>query len=283
MRFTGHIGQLGIQILVDGESSDTFLQPRIAQCLKIPIEKAHGFKVMVGNGQNLLVEGMIPELPISVQGHQLTIPVYLLPVAGADLILGTTWLATLGPHVVDYSKLSLKFYQEEKFVTLQGESSKSPSQAQLHHLKRMQSTAAIEELFSIQMVEQEVPEDVLKDLPTDIASELALLLHTYSKVFITPTGLPPTRRHSHAIPLKEGSQPVKVKLYRYPHSQKTQIEKMVHEMLDQGIIVLSTSPFSSPILLVKKKDGSWRFCIDYRALNTVTIKDIFQCLQWMNC
>ena len=73
----------------------------------------------------------------------------------------------------------------------------------------------------------------------------------------------------------EGTQPAKVKSYRYPHSQKEQIEKMVHEMLDQGIIQPSTSPFSSPIVLMKKKDGNWRFCTDYRALNVVTIKDSF--------
>jgi hypothetical protein len=73
----------------------------------------------------------------------------------------------------------------------------------------------------------------------------------------------------------EGSNPVKVKPYRYPHSQKTQIEQMIHEMLHQGIIQPSTSPFSSPIILVKKKDGTWRFCTDYRALNTITVKDSF--------
>ena len=104
---------------------------------------------------------------------------------------------------------------------------------------------------------------------------LTTLLHTYKDVFVVPVGLPPPRIQNHSIPLMQGSQPVKVKPYRYPHSQKEQIEKMVQDMLNEGIISPSTSPFSSPIILVKKKDGTWRFCTDYRTLNAIIIKDSF--------
>lgn len=85
-------------------------------------------------------------------------------------------------------------------------------------------------------------------------------------VFDSPVGLPPKRCHEHAIVLKEGSNPVGVRPYRYPQFQIDKIERLIKEMLAVGIIQPSTSNFSSPVILVKKKDGSWRSCVDYRAL-----------------
>nr|GEX35822.1 transposon Ty3-G Gag-Pol polyprotein [Tanacetum cinerariifolium] len=61
--------------------------------------------------------------------------------------------------------------------------------------------------------------------------------------------------------------------YRQPYFQKNEIEKQVRELLSQGLIRPSHSPFSSSVLLVKKSNGSWWFCVDYRALNDITIKD----------
>ena len=82
-----------IQILLDSGSSDNFLQPKIANCLKLPIEHTSNFQVLVGNGNSLVTEGLVKQLEVMVQSHSLILPVYLLPIAGVDLVLGATWLA----------------------------------------------------------------------------------------------------------------------------------------------------------------------------------------------
>ena len=68
---------------------------------------------------------------------------------------------------------------------------------------------------------------------------------------------------------------VKIRPYRYPTMQKDEIEKLVAEMKSTGIIRDSNSPFASLVMLVRKKDETWRLCIDYRQLNQLTVKDTF--------
>jgi hypothetical protein len=92
---------------------------------------------------------------------------------------------------------------------------------------------------------------------------------------VDPVGLPPKRAHDHRIILKPDAQSVAVRPYRYPAAHKDELERQCAAMMEQGIIRRSDSPFSSPVLLVKKPDGSWRFCVDYRALNALTVKDAF--------
>ncbi|XP_019417272.1 PREDICTED: uncharacterized protein LOC109328313 [Lupinus angustifolius] len=275
MKFTGQINGVQLQILLDSGSSDNFIQPRIAKCLKLPIEPATNFRVLVGNGNYLIAEGQVKQVQVMIQGHMLQLSAYLLPVTGADLILGAAWLATIGPHVSDYGALTIKFYLGDAFITLCGDRQSTPTSAQLHHLKRMQHTQAIVELYTLQVHHEDNSVVPLRSVLNNMEPDIEQLLHKYSSVFDKPMGLPPQRIQDHVIPLVEGTSPIKVKPYRYAHSHKNEIERMIREMLHEGIIQPSSSPFSSPVLLVKKKDGTWRFCTDYRALNAVTIKDSF--------
>ena len=110
---------------------------------------------------------------------------------------------------------------------------------------------------------------------SDTPAEIKSLLDQYSEVFEEPNNLPPVRSHDHCIPLKVGSQLVNLRPYRFPHHQKREMEKQIQAMLSSSIIQTSRSPFASPCLLIKKKDGTWRLCVDYMQLNAMTVKDKF--------
>ncbi|MCI26600.1 hypothetical protein A2U01_0047797, partial [Trifolium medium] len=135
------------------------------------------------------------------------LPVYLLPVTGADLVLGAPWLATLGPHIADYSALSLKFYLDGKFVTLHGDKPTLPVTAQFHHIMRLSRNQGIDECYTISFHEMQDETTALFDV--HLPPELSALLAQYAHVFAAPSGLPPLRMQDHSIPLLQGSNAVK--------------------------------------------------------------------------
>jgi hypothetical protein len=107
-----------------------------------------------------------------------------------------------------------------------------------------------------------------------VSQDLQSILSKHQVVCSTPQGFPPSRGvHDHSIPLVPDSFPPDVHPYRHPFSWKNEIEKIVQEFLTAGIIRPSTSPYSSPVVMVLKKEGSWCMCSDFHALNKLTIKD----------
>nr|GEX23665.1 reverse transcriptase [Tanacetum cinerariifolium] len=111
-----------------------------------------------------------------------------------------------------------------------------------------------------------------------VSAEVEQVLTQFDEVFEVPKDLPPQRSHDHQIPLMPNIPPINVRPYRHPPNQKDAIEGMIKELMDSGVIKASQSPFSSPIMMVKKKNDTWRMCIDYRQLNKHTIKDKFPIL-----
>ena len=103
-------------------------------------------------------------------------------------------------------------------------------------------------------------------------------LHKYNSCFVDeiPNKLPPIRGDDdHRIELFQGSSHPNRAPDRVTMAQQEEIMAQVNELLDKGMICPSSSPYCSPVLLVQKKDGSYRMCVDYCALNNNTIKNRF--------
>ena len=86
-------------------------------------------------------------------------------------------------------------------------------------------------------------------------------------------GMPPDRDIEFVIDLVPGTSPVAKRPYRMAASELAELKKQLEELQRIGFIRPSSSPWGAPVLFVKKKDGSMRLCVDYRALNEVTIKN----------
>ncbi|XP_078429554.1 uncharacterized protein LOC144701690 [Wolffia australiana] len=97
----------------------------------------------------------------------------------------------------------------------------------------------------------------------------------FPHVFENPKSLPPVRSCDHQIHLLPDSKPINKRPYRYSYSHKNILEELMQELLEINVIRHSNSCFTSPALLVKKKDGGFRLCIAYRSLNQMTIPNRF--------
>ena len=115
----------------------------------------------------------------------------------------------------------------------------------------------------------------VKELPADQHYKVARLLTEYQDVFSKgDDDLGQTDIIKHTIDTG-GAAPIRQRARRLPFHHQAEVDRQVKDMLNRGIIEPSKSPWSAPIVLVTKKDGSKRFCVDYRRLNSVTVKDCY--------
>ena len=115
----------------------------------------------------------------------------------------------------------------------------------------------------------------LSALSAEEREEACLLLGKYASVFSSHDGdLGCTNLIAHEIPLLDDT-PIRQRYRRIPPSEYEVVKEHISQLLDAQVIRESCSPFASPIVLVKKKDGSLRLCVDYRQLNNKTRKDAF--------
>lgn len=228
--------------------------------------------VLVGNGSVLDCNQVCPDTSLSLQGHHFTVTFHLLPISGANVVLGIEWLRQFRPITTDYTSFSMKFTYMGRLIELHADISNGPQSISAPQVKRLIQTESASALFHLSIIPTQPDPQHL--LPHTIPVIEALLTQ-FQQLFQTPSSLPPPRQIVHHTNLLPNTAPINVRPYRYPQFQKSEIEKQVSELISSRLIQPSTSPYSSPVFLVKKKDGIWRMCVDYRALNSATVRDRF--------
>ncbi|KAL4281431.1 hypothetical protein GQ457_03G011630 [Hibiscus cannabinus] len=265
IRIQGTIKGRSLSILVDTGSTHSFVTPGWSK-EGVELVQTTPLLITVANGEQLQSTAKCNQLSWKMQGHTFQHDFRVLQMGGSDMVLGVDWMRTYSPILMDFNEMTLSFMKEGKQILLHG-GKKDPVLKLISEDKMLKLTQKNPEL------QGELFLFCAEDNDSDVPSTIHPLLREFQDIFTEPTTLPPARSHDHTILLKPGSQPVNLRPYRYPYHQKTEIEKQIADLLAASIIQHSKSPFASPCLLVKKKDGTWRLCVDYRQLNSLTVKD----------
>jgi hypothetical protein len=193
-------------------------------------------------GGEMKARHVCPNLSIKIRGVDFPANLIVLESEGIDIILGMDWLTKFN-GIIDYARravrLSARGGKEVEYVAKVSPMARGT-------INQDDGTP----MESIPLI-REYPDVFPKELP----------------------GMPPDRDIEFVIELVPGTAPISKRPYRMAANQLAELKEQLQELLDKGYIRPSSSPWGAPVIFVPKKDGTQRMCIDYRALNEVTIKN----------
>ncbi|GJW86837.1 hypothetical protein Tco_0162177 [Tanacetum coccineum] len=188
-----------------------------------------------------------------------------------DAIIGMDWLARYQAIIVCAEKI-VRIPLGNETLIVHGDGSNRGHEAHLHIISYSKTQEYMLKgcpVFLAHVTTNEVEDKSEKKRLEDVP-----IVRNFPKVFPEGLpGLPPTRQVEFQIDLIPGVAPVARAPYRLAPSEMKELSEQLKELSDKGFIRPSSSPWGAPVLFVKKKDGSFRMCIDYRELNKLTVKN----------
>ncbi|MCO5572361.1 hypothetical protein L7F22_026114 [Adiantum nelumboides] len=261
-------------ILMDPGSTHNIISTELAEKLGIKVgemgptlEAKGAFK-----GQEVAVTPLIGKLRVHVQSFVEAEEFYVAPLESHDVILGVPWFHRKHAKLIFLERLiTLSHKGKDIVIRTHKKGDTIPLVNHIAFEKSMKSSLSSYMIFVRDFKSEKANEPMLDASLKSFLNEHA---HCFSETI--PVELPPSRGvDDHRIDLIHGTSPPNRPPYRVSLAQQEEIMSQVNELLEKGMVQPSSSPFCSPVLLVQKKDGSYRMCVDYRALNKSTIKNRF--------
>ncbi|XP_050915219.1 uncharacterized protein LOC127130207 [Lathyrus oleraceus] len=249
MKLEGCLHGASILVLIDSGATHNFISPKVVETLGLPMVPSNPLGVKLGDGHRVLPRGRCNGIQLNMGAVQICFDAYVLELGGVDLILGVVWLETLGKVTMDWKEMSMVFNHKGSMVKLLGQAVDDTMATFQSIITPSRMIAGCEWPTLMKVLGS--PMSRVSDHQT---KELGGLLDHFVIVFKEIQGLPPPRNTSHSIELLHGACPVSVRPYRYPHLHKDELEKQIQSLMQQGVVRNCTNAFSSPVILVKKKD-----------------------------
>lgn len=233
--------------LLDSGASHSFIRPRLTRGLQIDAETMS--VKLADSAVHVTTLGRVTQ-PLEIAGTTAVVTFHILQDMADDIILGRDWMANEGA-VLDFPNRCVYFG--------------AVTRSSVFWHDQAPHTAAVYE--PITLVDAQAPASHIQ--------EYQRALDGFADVFAEGLHQPTTQIATHRIKLKH-DRPFKIRRYQFSQKKKQVIQEEVTHMLAAGVIRRSHSQYSSPIVIVTKKDGKPRFCVDYRQLNAITEDEVAQ-------
>jgi hypothetical protein len=234
-------------VLFDSGAAHFFISPAYVGKHNLPLALLRCQIVVSSLGGDIPARQLCPKVNLKIRGVDFVANIIVLELKGIDVILGMDWLSK-------YKVLIDCVNKSVKMTTLKGKEMEFIIEPVVT-TKGVANCVKVDQLDASQG--SEVP--VVNKFPDVFPEELP--------------GMPPDRDIEFVIELKLGTTPIYKTPYRMATPELVELKEHVKELLEKRFIRPSSSPWGAPVIFVLKKDGTQRFCVDYHALNEVTVKN----------
>ena len=259
------IGGVETHVLFDNGATHSFVSPYMIGkgMFQMGTRNDLGL-VSAAGGQVMHSLGLVKDIPVMIQDRVMPVDLIVVRLKNHEVILGMDWLGK--------NRATLDCHRGR----VQFESGCGPP-IKYQGINPASGCVVLSAVRAERMLEQGC-EAYLATITTKEVVGVGgpdgiPLVSEFEDVFRWLQGIPPDRSDSFIIELEPGTAPMSKSAYRMAPAEMAELKKQLEELLDKGFIRPSVSPWGAPVLFVKKKDGSFRLCIDYTGLNRVTIKN----------